>query len=382
MHPLRNPWALLLLGAVLVMPCAPGRSADHRDSPATSVDLGADIADVYFFRNASNGNVVLAMTVNGFTVPGVLASFSPDVLYQFKIDNTGDFREDLVIQATFTKAGADQRVTLVGPTKPFPSSVGSTTQLITGRVPRIEGAADGTVLTGAQGARAFAGRRDDPFFFDLTYVFRLLGFLPGGTLSRPAGIDFFARMNVCTLAVEVPASVLRGRTGNTVRMWATTSRAKATLRSSSRDPRERPPFVQLDRMGLPVINTVLVKKERKEDFNRSSPVDDRRFRADAAAILTSLNGDATYSAGLAEALLPDVLTLDVTSSAGFAALNGRRPEDDVINTVLSLATKGAIPSDGVDANDSAFLSDFPFFAPPHTPDEVIPARAGQGDSPG
>ena len=62
-------------------------------------------------------------------------------------------------------------------------------------------------------------------------------------------------------------------------------------------------------------------------------------------------------------LLPDVLTFDQSSSAGF--LNGRKLDDDVIDAELSLLTKGAVTTDMVDANDRMFTSQFPFLAPPH-----------------
>ena len=90
------------------------------------------------------------------------------------------------------------------------------------------------------------------------------------------------------------------------------------------------------------------------------------------AELVKINADQAYSETLADSLLPDVLTLDMTSTAGF--LNGRRLDDDVIDGVLNLASKGAVTTDAVNANDVPFLTDFPFFAPPHQATEAIPAR--------
>ena len=56
-------------------------------------------------------------------------------------------------------------------------------------------------------------------------------------------------------------------------------------------------------------------------------------------------------------LLPDVLTVKLGDPSGF--LNGRRLGDDVIDAEFSLLTKGAIPSDGVDANDKSFVLGHP-----------------------
>lgn len=371
------PSCVWLAGAVaLVSFAGPARAADHRDAPTVQTDPAADINDIYAFVNPNKpSDVVLAMTVNPFTAPGVQAYFAPDVLYQFKIDNTGDYVEDQVIQVTFSRQGPDQTVTVMGPAAPVRHDVGSVNQsLNVRRVPTVTGPADGsTVTTSAGGMKVFAGLRDDPFFFDLIYVERFLGILPGGPVTRAPGIDFFAGMNVSAIVVELPADMLKGSLGNTLHIWGTTSRALVTQRNPVFGSFDSPPFIQEDRMGLPTINTVLIPKPSKEAFNRAVPSQDRRlFRAAALATLTAVNKDAAYSGQIADAVLPDVLTLDVTKTTGF--LNGRRPQDDVIDAVLNLASKGAVTSDAVNSNDVPFLTDFPFLAPPHQPGETIPAR--------
>lgn len=161
------------------------------------------------------------MTINPFTVPGVDAGFARDVLYQFEIHNNNDFKTDLEIQA-LSKPGPDQALTLRGPAPP--SGDGSNVEDPLDTAPSAVGPANGTLISGQNGIRAFAGLRDDPFFFDLIYVERRLGILPGGPVSRDQGIDFFAGMNVSVLVVEVPASLLRGLGGSTIHVWGTTSR--------------------------------------------------------------------------------------------------------------------------------------------------------------
>lgn len=371
------PFHLWLAGAaVLATLAGPARAADHRDAPTVQTDPAADINDIYAFVNPNHpSDVVLVMTVNPFTAPGVPAYFAPDVLYQFKIDNTGHYVEDLVIQAAFSRQGADQMVTVVGPAAPARRLVGSVNlALNTQRGPTVTGPADGsTITTGPGGMKVFAGLRDDPFFFDLIYVERFLGILPGGPVTRAPGIDFFAGMNVSAIVIELPAAMLKGSLGNTLHIWGTTSRAFTTQRNPLYGNFDSPPSIQEDRMGLPTINTVLVPRPRKDEFNRTVPSQDRHlFRAAVLASLVGINKDAAYSGPIADALLPDVLTLDVTKTAGF--LNGRRPQDDVIDAVLNLASKGAVTSDGVNQNDVAFLTDFPFLAPPHQPAETIPPR--------
>ena len=97
------------------------RAADHRDAPNMIGDPQADLLDAFAFVNAANGKVVLAVTCCPFIVPGTTQSFGSDLLYQFKIDNTGDFRRGRLIQVTVQQAAdrhADRpraAVTVVGP---------------------------------------------------------------------------------------------------------------------------------------------------------------------------------------------------------------------------------------------------------------------------
>ncbi len=58
------------------------------------------------------------MTVNSNTASGVNAVLSSDILYQFKIDNTGDFAGDQVIQVTCNNLQPDQQFRMVRPRRP------------------------------------------------------------------------------------------------------------------------------------------------------------------------------------------------------------------------------------------------------------------------
>lgn len=372
-----------LLSASLIMCGSASRAADHRDAPGINEDPRSDINDVYAFVNPNNGNVVLGMTVNPFLVGGTpQIAFSADVLYQFKIDNDGDFKEDLVIQAVFTPTvPGPQNVTILGPTAPRETGLKSRV-LNADKVPSFTGPANGTIIDGTKGMRGFAGLRDDPFFLDLNYVFRLIGLLPGGPIPiRNPGIDLFAGFNVSIIAVEIPPSLLGGSlgSGQVIHVWGTTSRSKLTLRSTKaeKDDKNSKVFAQIERMGLPVINTVLISKEFKNEFNRAQPRSDKdNYTQSAIEHLVDINGDPAYSEIVAGLLLPDVLTLNMTNKVGFVLpfLNGRRPEDDAIDTVLIAASNGAVTTDNVNSNDVPFLPDFPFFAPPHTAFEAVPPR--------
>ena len=78
--------------------------------------------------------------------------------------------------------------------------------------------------------------------------------------------------------------------------------------------------------------------------------------------LLALGNSTGRADALADVLLPDLLTFDTSSSAGF--LNGRRLSDDVIDAELNLITNGAVTGDCV-ANDNTFLTGFPYLGRPN-----------------
>ncbi|HET6617633.1 MAG TPA: hypothetical protein VFH69_07485 [Gemmatimonadota bacterium] len=125
-------------------------------------------------------------------------------------------------------------------------------------------------------------------------------------------------------------------------------------------------FTQIDRFGLPAINTVFIPTVMKQDFNRSVPANDRsQFRDEALATLNAFGITGAAAEGLADAVLPDIQPIDTSVPTAF--LNGRKPTDDVITAELMLifGNNAALNDDHVDANDVAFLPAFPYFAEPH-----------------
>src|SRR5439155_21988026 len=98
-------------------------------------------------------------------------------------------------------------------------------------------------------------------------------------------------------------------------------------------------------------------------FTYGKPINDQRdFRTNIVDTLVSLGDTQAYANAIADVLLPDILTVNTSSAGGF--LYGRRLQDDVIDTELSVISNGAITTDCV-ANDSVFSSTFPYLAPPN-----------------
>ncbi len=376
--------AALVLGACLVGSGAPrARAADHREAPTVVADDAADIGDVFAFVDPEIPNkTVLIMSVAPFRAPGSAAGFSDDVLYQFKVDNDADSREDVVLQFRFTPPGASQSFSMFGPDRP--RARGRVNKVV-GKTPAVTGAANGSVVTDGE-IDVACGLFDDPFFFDAAWVTRQLGLAPGGPLLREPGFDTFAGFNMMIIAVRVPNTLLtRSASEPNIRIWATTNRATKTSRSSKplKDDKDTKAFVQVDRTAVPALSTALIPGTQvngvslKDAFNRGLPVDDiKDYREIVVTSLVAVNGDRTYSETITDAvLLPDVLRLDTSAPSGFP--NGRRLQDDVIDIVLNVASNGAVSTDGVGQNDVPLRGVFPYVAAPHTAAEPIPARDGE-----
>jgi len=341
-------YSFLALALAFGLVAMPASAADHLDAPGLTPpggDTRLDITDVYVFQSPTNpDNTVLIMNVN--PLAGVLndGTFRPgNALYAFKIDNNGDAKEDVTFRIKFSRPDASlvQRVTV--------ARDGGVDNDLDGamRNPIAKGKTDQDIAIPGGGTLR-AGVMDDPFFFDLD-GFLALDFCATGE-TRP---NFFARLNVSAIVLEVPSSWLGS---NNIGVWArTVANGK-----------------QIDRMGRPAINTVFIpnnpleptgtEPSMKNKFNAARPRNDqKRFRAEVVDTLKIfyVDDDETVNA-LADILLPDVLTVDTSNPAGF--LKGRGLADDVIDAEYALVTNGAVTTDCV-SNDSDFSDSFPYLAP-------------------
>jgi len=335
-------WAAIA-GLTLFVFTSAASAADHRDGPifANSARFGSqDLNDVYVFRSPANvDRTVLIMTVNPFA--GVLSptTFEPGILYDFCIDKNGDAVEDIVYRYRFYDLPISDTQFFIVQRLNMNSLLG---QLGIGQ--EVSVGVTGLAQTLAGGGRTLQDNFDDPFFFDLN------GFQNGFQFT---GDDFFEGANVSCIVLELPTARLVG-TGPRIGVWCRTLSPGIFGFDTT----------QIDRNGRPAINTVLIPANRKTLFNRSEPIDDqRRFRTNVIDSLLALGRTRADAEALADVLLPDILTVNTNSGAGF--LNGRRLADDVIDIELDLLTGGEVTTDGVDRNDRAFRRTFPYLAPPH-----------------
>jgi hypothetical protein len=420
---------VLFLGFAMM----PGRASSHREAPLISADPQADTTDVYAFLSPDAPDMVtLIASYIPFEDPAGgpnFFRFGDSVLYEFKIDNNGDAVEDITYQLRFTsqvvnpntflygtgqiKALDDpnrnmyQTYTLsrvqggttvftAGPMRTMYDNVGVTTPNYGGNGSGIYEFRQADGSTG----RVFAGQTDDPFFLDL----RVFDLLYGGNLSE-VGTDTLAGFNVHSIAIQVPKNSLKGASP-IIGVWATASRPATTTRQAGSET-STGAFVQVSRLGMPLVNEVVVPVGQKDKWNGSRPTDDAQFLSyvtepEVPKLLQALYGvqaPATPRNDLVQVFLTGVPGLNMPSGvrpaemlrlntdigpvasparlgvlaadiAGFP--NGRRLTDDVLDItvqaaagILTGAKVGAL-SDGVDRNDVPFRSGFPYLAFPHS----------------
>jgi hypothetical protein len=366
--------AAVVLAVVLTQRGGPGyaNAADHLDAPGLTPPGGSvqtDITDIFAFQSPTNPQkTVLVLNVNGVASPSEaapgperpfadkipLVGHDEHVTYNLNVDNNGDARTDVGIGIRFHKPDPDGaqklKVEIRG------ANTGKENLELEGSSTAF-GAAP--VINRKDGITVFAGRRDDPFFFDLPGFLNILG--PGSLIgcgsptSHPER-NFFANRNVSSIVIELPSGLLTRGSSTKIGVWGSTN----------------VPDLQIDRMGRPAIATVFIpnnplppdrvsdgKASLKNTYNHSDPVNDQaNFRGEIIDTLEAGFGrSATDANALADFLLPDILTFDTASSAGFP--NGRRLNDDVIDTELNLLSNGAIPTDCV-PSDNTLLSTFPY----------------------
>ncbi|TXH68663.1 MAG: DUF4331 domain-containing protein [Thiothrix sp.] len=274
--------------------------------------------------------------------------------------------------------------------------------------------------TGAQVGRVFVGQRKDPFAVNLGEIFDLVNTNPVGAVD--AEVDTLKDKNVTTLALEVPIDCLKGSGNGIIGLWTTASLPQtSSLLEEPKNLRAKTstgPWVQVSRLGMPLVNEVVIGLPDKNRFNASEPKDDAQFldyvtkptlpvllnvlfgvqaptvngRPDlVAAFLTGLKGvNANGSVGemlrlnmnIAPTAKADQKNLGVAAGDAAGFPNGRRPGDDVVDAEIRVAmgllchlglnlctpeeaTSGNLPyTDGVLQSAEQFTASFPYLTTP------------------
>jgi hypothetical protein len=308
-------------------------------------DARLDLTDLYAFpKPGAVDKSILIMNVHPSAVvnpPGRTTAepFSPEALYEIKIDTDGDAVANITYGVRFSSSkDGSQTATLRRVEGPNTTGTHDGGQIVVEAAPVSMGR-DARV-TDAGGYRFFAGWRSDPFFFDTKGALNDLHF---------TGDDFFADKDVCSIVLEVPNAVLgRKRIG----LWARTLMDAGGV------------WVQADRGGLPAQAVFLVGGDERDAYLAGEPSEDARFVGVFAHALEHAGGYTPEEARrVAATLLPDVLSYDPTRPASFP-VNGRTLTDDAADAFLAVLTNGRVTGDKVEAH-SDLLAEFPYLGPPH-----------------
>jgi hypothetical protein len=458
---------------------APGRSdaSSHREAPLISLDPTADNTDLYAFISPDRPDTV---TIIANYIPleepnggPNFASFDDNVLYEINIDNSGDGREDLKYQFRFTTTVRNPDTWLYN-TGPITSLDDPNRNVVqTYNVFRVRGSqvtkiasnlltpppnigprstpnydqlSASAVADLPGGGKVFAGQVDDPFFVDLGSIFDLGGLRPFNNfhllpLDPAPGVDGVSGYATHATAIQVPITELtRGGVRPTdpkdpratIGIYASASRQKfRILNERTGGLAYGGQFIQVSRLGNPLINEVVIPLGKKDYWNASHPANDKQFvkyytnpslaaiintvypalpdaptsdRSDLVAVLLTGVPGLNYTGPTQADLLRLNVAIPPTANPSRLAVidgdfqgfpNGRRLADDVTDIELRAVACGYGPileqalglcnlspnnqvGDGVDANDRPFRTAFPYaatpfsgyFSPLHTPATV------------
>jgi hypothetical protein len=408
----------------------------------------------------------------------------PNALYEIHIDNNGDAKEDLTFQFRFNNTNKDTKLTVGGKAVSIPLVINGgaiagpnaaganvretyTVNVVrgdrrTGTRAAVTNAADGgttfdkpldnignksipnyaayaaahvynvNIPGCSTPARMFVGQRKDPFVVNLGETFDLVNIKAPATEfaanAEKAAKDDLALKNVTSIEIEVASACLTasGSTDPVIGGWTTASVRQGRLLNptpnSSAPSKEGGAWTQVSRLGMPLVNEVVIGLKDKDTFNASKPSGDAQFadyvtNPTLPALIEILYGNAGAKAptnfprndlvaafltgvtGLnqpAKVTAAEMLRLNTTTpavamgsqnrlgviggdNAGFP--NGRRPGDDVVDIALRVVmgklctlNLGCAPADapagglhftdGAYLDDSYFTSGFPYLKTP------------------
>jgi hypothetical protein len=432
---------ITIAATLLATLAATSFASSHREAPFIAGNPRVDATDFYMFRSYERGREgYVTLVANYLPLQDPYGGpnyfmLDPNAAYDIRIDNNGDAVEDITFRFRFSSElksievpAGDQSVAVplinVGPI-----SAGSTaalnvierytvevlygdtstaipqpiTNAVTGEdiflkpvdnigtksVPNYPAYAaahqyaidlPGSNLQG----RVFVGQRKDPFVVNLGEVFDLVNTDPLG--SPRAELDTLADKNCTSLVLEIPISALTAGGDPVIGAWTTASLRRARVLTEAptfdKPAVEQGDWVQVSRLGMPLVNELVIGLKDKNRFNASTPSADGQFATYVTnptlpVLLNALFGvtpPCTPRNDLVQVFLTGVPGLNQPNSvvasemlrlntaiaptpaskqsnlgvlagdnAGFP--NGRRPGDDVVDMALRVVMGVLLPTD-------------------------------------
>jgi len=410
----------------------------HREAPGISTDPVADNTDLYAFVSPDKPSTV---TLISNFIPLQLPpggpnffSFGDDVLYSIYVDNNADAVADITYDFNFktTVINPSSFLYNLGPIGSLTDPNWNVRQTYTvtridksGRhvlgsnlasppvnigprsTPNYTTLANAAIHTLSDGSQVFAGQRGEGFAVDLGSIFDLLTLrpfeslsaFPGPTTDSAQGVDTTVDLNVHSIALQIPKTLLTKDGSNptvvlnqtsVIGVWSAASRQEVSVKHpNGGSPMKAGPWKQVSRLGNPLINEIFIPLSQKDYWNTQQPHNDKQFSqnyltSQVAGLMpviypTALSGvpngpanprsdlEAVLLTGLPSSILgvfqnytgptlADMLRLNMavppatspsrlgiinnfpTGPADIAGFpNGRRPLDDVIDIYLQVA---------------------------------------------
>ena len=306
---------LYLVAALAFSFLQPSRAvaSSHREAPLISNDPLADNTDVYAFKSTTNReNIVLIANYIPFEHPAGgpnWYTFGENIRYEIYVDNNASTPgADIVYRFTFKRVNED-------PTTFFLIRLGKenlkttytcerstdggrsfTTIIANGSVPppnvgarsidnkvvglgaeSYEKLVQESVIMASTGEKVFCGPVDDPFFVDLGGIFDV------GNVRPKSGRDAVAKFNCHSIVIEVPVATLQknkktvAQAANildpdyVIGVYASASRQMIRTLYAGGDVGYDGKYVQVSRLGMPLVNEAVIPIGMKDRWNATSP---------------------------------------------------------------------------------------------------------------
>ncbi|MBK6689553.1 MAG: DUF4331 domain-containing protein [Deltaproteobacteria bacterium] len=448
----------IALAGLALTSAQPVFASSHREAPLIAEDPAADNTDLYaWVKPGSRDKVYIVANWIPLEEPAGgpnFHKFSDDVRYEIHIARGNQNLNDAVTYtfefktssinyqdpsdlnaplfggkeffsqltgqsqtySIWKKVGRAAPVKIAENIKVAPTRIGPRTFTVVqkGNAPQTEYddafAASFTHNMGPNEGKVWAGPRDDGFYVDLGGIFDLANLRAKGTAQ-----DGVSGYNTHTIALEVPTTLLSSNgqipngvsDANTLGIWASSSRQKIQVLRADGGVEGAGRWIQVSRLGIPLVNEALIGLQDKDKYNRTHPRNDvpnfgayflnpvvvrdaeavgiyaalgvdptpfKSNRLDIIEIINLKNIPTANAHNIGLNVTGDVLRLDLGVDSGFPngrpLVGGAQPNQeqaDVTDVLLSVILAGGqlAIADGVDYNDKAFLNEFPFLPLPH-----------------
>ena len=333
--------AAIITGTALAGAMAPASASSHREAPFLTNAPKVDGTDFYMFRSYATGRqdyVTMIANFIPFQDPQGgpnFYQFDQNAMYEIHVDNNGDAKEDITFQLRFKNTSKRTALNIGGKQVLIPLINSSTISGVnpaslnvretytidmvkgdrrSGTRTRLAAASGGATefdkpvdnigdkvfgsatgyetyanlhmydiaIPGCGTGRVFVGQRKEPFFIAVGKIFDLFNLNPLGAETNGNKNDL-ENKNVSSIAMEIPISCLTVAGEPVIGAYATASMRQGRLLNPApasginNAVKEGGAWSQVSRIGMPLVNEVIIGMDDKDRFNTSKPKDDAQF---------------------------------------------------------------------------------------------------------